>query len=388
MTTFPRGCLQHACILLLMNAVTAWVVPPLTMIPLSRSNFLSNLLVSPLPLLSSSGQKGREDLVLPLKFLPNGGSWALRITLTDQDFNDFSYYGIVDTGSPFLTSPSMAMDRTMPTKYPTTIEQYGESTGGVTWRKASYMGLSSGRQQLLEKRNMVLGIASPEVIQETGGIFVGLIRRDDNRPSFLQQVGYRSLAIDFQSPSILLSNRRLIEPQDPDSLKLFSLQPYGPDLYHYGVECDGLELYWKDERRNDNQDEKRKDQGNGIRKESISKLALKRPLIAVLDTGLTGCIVSDSLQQELEIFKEEEKSPSSLTGVTVRLPTTGGTTVELASLDKYWRVSSFRLPWFYDDEQHPHIIALGSTFWAHTDSLVIDTSTQRAKILQSSNNDP
>jgi hypothetical protein len=311
-----------------------------------------------------------------------GGCWALRITLTDRNLNNFNYYGIIDTGSPFLTSPpSLAMKEgttatTKPTNYPTTLEQYGEATGDMIWRKAYSISLLSGMGgQLVEQQNVVLGVASPSVIQEAGGIYVGLIRRDDNRPTFLQQFGYRNFGIDFRAPSssILFSRGRLIEKQDPEALELFDLQPYGPDLYHYGVLVERLEFTIRSS-SNASKSERTSS------KEIIPASALQRPVVAILDTGLTGCICSDSLYQEL-FGSRSDSSSAIIEGATVTLPTVGGKAMELSSLDKYWRFSSFRLPWFDDDERHPHIIALGSTFWANTDSLVIDVDSQRAKII-------
>jgi hypothetical protein len=66
---------------------------------------------------------------------------AICITLTDRNGNQFNYYGIIDTGSPFLTNPpSLAMTEqttaTKPTNYPTTLVQYGEATAEMIWQKA------------------------------------------------------------------------------------------------------------------------------------------------------------------------------------------------------------------------------------------------------------
>jgi hypothetical protein len=183
-------------------------------------------------------QRQPEQVVrFPLRFLPMGGCWALRITLTDRQWNDFSYFGIVDTGSPFLTSPSLAMERTtVAMKFPTTLEQYGESTGGMEWRQARYASIFG----VEERENIILGIASSDVIQETGGIFVGLIEQDDHRPTFLQQFGYQSFAMEFRQPgsSIVFSSGSMISENDSESFELFDLTPYGPDL------CLTMEFYY------------------------------------------------------------------------------------------------------------------------------------------------
>jgi hypothetical protein len=352
--------------------------------PLSRFEFVSTLL-SPTSLLLPWTKELEELVRLPLRFLPIGGCWALKVTLTDRDYIDLKYFGILDTGSPFLTSPTVALERSYPTKYPTTKEQYGESTGGVQWRRADYVTLlvaGKDGQTMVERTNVVLGVASEQVLRETGGIFVGLIERDDNRPTFLQQYGYRSFGIQFRpttttattttttlDPSIVFSKGSIIAKQDPDSFELFDLKSYGPNLHHYGIVCrNDLAVTWTTE-----------DTANGeSHTERIPISSLTRPVIAILDTGLTGCIFSDSLQQELGVPSGDF---SSMQGLAVSLTTLGGTSLELKSRDQYWRFSSFRLPWFYDESSHPHIIALGSTFWANTDSLVIDTISRRAKII-------
>ena len=58
----------------------------------------------------------------------------------------------------------------------------------------------------------------------------------------------------------------------------------------------------------------------------------------------------------------------------------GGGGVELKSQDKYFYLSSFRIPWFYDEDRHPHIVAVGTTFWTNTKSLAVDLISQRVRI--------
>jgi hypothetical protein len=403
---------------------------------------------------------------LPLRFLPNGGCWAIRVTIDggggsstqDDDYDDipnFSYFAVLDTGSPFLTGPPVrkALDRTTPLlptnanakeqQQQVSSEQYGESVGEMTWRRAATVTLgpqikyhhqeeeeanADDESTLIRRRNdVVLGIPTPTMIEETGGIYVGLMDRDDYRPSVLEQFGIGAFEIQFRTNVLKLyhdyhydrqrQRQRqpppLIASNDPAALELFDLSPYGPDLHHYGVRlCQQLELIWQsNDTNNTTDDQKKKDENNG-RVESIPIDSLKRPVVAVLDTGLTGCIFSDSLYEELwrnnnnnntiinnntnnggGIVGDEDDSNrqindprTSLRGLTVTLSTnnnqesSSSTTVRLSSNDKYWRFSSFRLPWFDDEARHPHIIALGCTFWANVESLGIDTITRRAKI--------
>lgn len=340
----------------------AWMMPLL----LSRSEFFdkSAAIATLLPWGGPSLLANPDSIRLPLRFLPVGGCWALKVTLSNKS-QDFSYFGIVDTGSPFLTCPDQALEFTQNTKYPTSFEQYGESTGAMVWRKASQVDLS----QLLVQSNIILGVASPNVMREAGGIFVGLVEQDDNRPTVLQQFGYRCCSIHFSSPapSLVLDRHSILARNDPDAMKMFDLSGYGPDLHHYAVNCDELVLNFRNAMTGD------------VSILSIPTSSLNRPVVAVLDTGLTGCIFSDSLTNELQ--ERQLWREGDFVGAQVRLPTLGGTAVVLPSAEKYWSFSSFPLPWFDDEDRHPHIIALGNTFWALTSSLLVDPISRRGKVV-------
>jgi hypothetical protein len=341
----------------------SWMIPPL----LSRSEFFdkSAAIATLLPWGGPSSLANPDSICLPLRFLPVGGCWALKVTLSNMKSQDFSYFGIVDTGSPFLTCPDQALEFVQSTKYPTSFEQYGESTGAMVWKKASEVALS----QVLLQSCIVLGVASPNVMRESGGIFVGLVEQDDNRPTVLQQFGYRCFSINFSSPSpsLVLDRHSILARNDPDAMQMLDLNGYGPDLFHYAVNCDELVLNFRDAVTGD------------VSTLSIPTSSLNRPVVAVLDTGLTGCIFSDSLTNELK--ERQMWREGDFVGAQVRLPTLGGTAVVLPSTEKYWHFLSFRLPWFDDEDSHPHIIALGNTFWAQTSSLMVDPVSRRAKVV-------
>eukprot|EP00547_Thalassionema_nitzschioides_P010049 CAMPEP_0194224976 /NCGR_PEP_ID=MMETSP0156-20130528/38573_1 /TAXON_ID=33649 /ORGANISM="Thalassionema nitzschioides, Strain L26-B" /LENGTH=261 /DNA_ID=CAMNT_0038956749 /DNA_START=232 /DNA_END=1017 /DNA_ORIENTATION=- len=258
------------------------------------------------------------------------------------------------------------MDVTTETRYPSTEEQYGESTGEIEWRKAPYLTLL-GNSIIVETENVVVGIVtSQKVVEQSGGIFLGLLEVDDNRPSFLEQVGggqYSSFTVSFAQNYLQLRPGSVIHKKDPDSFPLVDLKPFGPDLHHFAIDCQKLKLAWS----------------NG-ETEIVSTAKLKRSVLVVLDTGLTGCIFSESLYRELT-GDNPGKHRSTLLGTTVSLQTQGKRTMELTNSKQYWTFSSFRLPWFLDESNHPHIIALGCTFWTNTKEMAIDTLSRRAKIL-------
>jgi hypothetical protein len=362
----------------------------------------------------SSSHPPYEDsttLRLPLKFLPKGGCWALRITLASSDNNKrgdhFTYYGIVDTGSPFITVPAQATFLLRPTVYKATKEQYGQVLDGMDWRRAPHLTLY-GEQDIVPLKNIVVGVASSLVIKETGGIFVGLLPRDDARPTVWEQLSlgdcshhkYRSFSMDFDNKMLILSKKNLLAADEVDedaanSLQLVDLTPNGPNLHHYAVLCSELVLFFNGNGSSTTPPAAATTTTGMENTLRIPSTFLDRPLIVVLDTGLTGCIFSDSLTDELATkfpdygWNDTSSSSSSccLVGASVHLPTIGGgAAVELTSRDnnnknnKYWYWNSFRLPWFYDEKTHPHIIAVGTTFWTSTKSLTIDLVSRRVKI--------
>ena len=364
--------------------------------------------------------------ILPLRFLPNGGCWAVRVILESEDGNTFSYYAVVDTGSPFLTCPPIpkAMNLTTTSVMPanewndpsSSQEQYGESMGEIRWRRSSqvtlgppiipksatYSSEETVTSDLGSGKDVVLGVPTQEMIQDTGGIFVGLINKDDYRPTVFDQMSGSSAgdqnnnnitAFEILFDDNLLKlhsykpkSRRapyLIPPTSVEALQLFDLTPYGPDLYHYGVLLSGtLDLKWVTSSRSTKQQ-----QYSTVLIESIPIDKLKRPVVAILDTGLTGCIFSDTLYNELGMADKK----LTLEGLTVSMePSITHTknknvpnpkVIQLTSNDQYWKFSSFHLPWFYDnDGNRPHIIALGCTFWTTVESLTIDTISKQARI--------
>lgn len=321
-----------------------------------------------------------KDIEFSLRFLPKSGCWAVRTTVTrilgpldreeqyiDGDEEDFSYFAIVDTASPFLTSPTTrAMHLTRISQFGATDEQYGEVVGSMDWRKADIMTWIGTSGEIMDIPNFIVGSPSADVIDETGGIFLGLIERDDNRPTFLQQVGgypFFQISFDKSSPRLCLSTSRYISKDDPQALALFDLSPYGKDLYHYSIACEELQLL-------DAVSKKMK---------TLQSSDLSRPVVLVLDTGLTGCVMSLSLQEELGI----PLNTSTVSQLAAIVSTVSGSKIRITATGReYWRLSSFKLPWFDNEQIHPHVIAIGSSVWANGEIsyLAVDNASRMAKI--------
>jgi hypothetical protein len=294
----------------------------------------------------SSAPPAPPQVTLPLLFLPNGGCLALSIVLDSS----FRYYAIVDTGSPFLTAPDSAIDysRDASQQYPMTEAQYGQTIGGMQWRQSRISSGTSG----LAVPNMFLGIPPSNVIEDTGGIFCGLMAQDDDRPTVLQQWGYPSFSLDYKERELLLSQPALLSGKDDNDksiLPIYDLTRFGPNLHHFAVECQQVTLQTP--------------------RGHVKLKGLKRPVVVVLDSGLTGCIFSDSwLEEDLPI------EIGDIQGAQLQV---GSTT--LTSRPEHWYASCFRFTWFTSEDNHPHIIAAGATF-LNGMKLTVDSQTKRLQL--------
>lgn len=283
--------------------------------------------------------------------------------LVEVNHKDYVYLAIVDSASPFLTAPNDVIEEgySKPTVYPPSQEQYGDSIGSMNWRRVSSISVCDKEEQEYTFDKIVIGVPSFNVIEETGGIYFGLMREDKYHPTIQQQFGYSSFCLDYREATLTLSKQSLIHDNDADAMPLFDLSIYGSNVFHYAVECSTFELQFINSK------------STTLR---ILCSLLKRPVVVVVDTGLTGCVVNDSLWQELQQVYPHLRL-QDVTGARLELPNN----VVLESNAKYWTVSSFRLPWFdYPHRQHPHVIAAGNTFLSQVSSLTVDTDTRRILI--------
>ena len=262
----------------------------------------------------------------PLRFLPRAGCLALKVRCD----NNYSYHVVVDTGSPFLTAPDdQALKRQTRVTTKTTTEQYGQQVADLEWRQCwgvVWLG------EAVRIPSATIGLVPSQLQEATGGLFCGLMSRDDHWPTVLEQSGYRSVVVDYAERRLEWHRGRILVDGDDRVLPLTDLNAYGPNLYHYAIQCESVVF--------------RTRKGDRVHRDSWS-----RPVAVVIDTGLTGCILSDSWREDLD-------DPEELTGATLSF----GSTLTLDSDPTYWNASCFRLPWFPDDKNHPHILAAGGTF--------------------------
>lgn len=298
---------------------------------------------------------------------------------------------IVDTGSPYMVVP---LDNcfTQPPKLsyygcaspgqfrasgqPSTIEQYGALPGRMDWVEgdASFgetdVDVSddgsltlllrlTGAMSLRAGGRLTFGAADRNVMSQSGGALLGLIKRvnrspgstiaaADLRPTVLEQLRLESYRLDAPRRTLTLSNAPLISP-GIDALPLVDPRAFGDGVEHAccRVAEDSLVLDGRTYRT-------------------------QRPLLCVFDSGLTGCVLSASLVHELGLSSQvPAKAPRSLADVggegrlhSLRLAvrTELGQRVELGSgqgESPLFYAQSIALDWFADAVNGPHVVALG-----------------------------
>ena len=96
------------------------------------------------------------------------------------------------------------------------------------------------------------------------------------RPTFLEQTDIEGLGFDFGQRTLTLSRRPLIAPVDGSAIPLVDLRPLGAPIAQYACEVYRLIVNGK-------------------------VVPLSRPCLAVIDTGTTGLVVSDTLYDSDEL---------------------------------------------------------------------------------------
>jgi len=109
--------------------------------------------------------------------------------------------------------------------------------------------------------------------------FVGLVKRraDWIRPTFLEQTDVSSFALDFDNDELTLSRDALIGKDEKKNVfPLVDLRPLGAPVFHYAVTVDELWI-------------------NGGKYRPRDRTQKPKPIYAVFDSGVTGCLVSRDL---------------------------------------------------------------------------------------------
>lgn len=334
------------------------------------------------------------------------------------------YRAIVDTGSPYLVlpSPSSGYDNNdepnisqwiksafaSPVEdeshllgnsdFDATEEVYGAVKGQINWKLAQYtfrdprLQVVGGTDAGAINRSAatgVVGVLDDALTNEaTGGgmmepyALLGLIRNNnperrsrfpDPRPTFFEQERMsstgdessvlkptrriRSFSINGPLRELSLSTESLID--NAHVMRLVDLRKYGDFVDHYAVVVDSVSF-----------------DGVSITSKSLkqsSGSSIERPIVAVFDTGLTGCLLIrpfwDAVQKYItdrSSSTDEFKSVSlTINDSQQQQRNNSGSNYQIRSSieeDRRFYVQPIDLDWFDDEQTSPYVIVLGQTF--------------------------
>lgn len=287
---------------------------------------------------STAGSDG-DDVTIPIFWEPRLNAYVVHFFIGNSRFS-----AVVDTGSPFLMIPESCSDQwgclsavsassapaAQLTKeeisfgndnnhiatllsdsgYDDTVEQFDYAEGRVQWKRAGVsfrsassmdatatMPTTAAMSPLLFPGLFTLGVADESLLSGPGGIFFGLIKQTDRRirPSFLSQTNVRSFVLDLTdkaSASLTLSARGIGE-SDRDAIRLVKdlYAKYGDPVVHYTCKASSIRVNGRtllDQRGN----------GSSSNGNSSGRARRKRPIYVILDTGVSGMVVSPDLLDE------------------------------------------------------------------------------------------
>lgn len=315
--------------------------------------------------------QGLSSGLIDLPLQPSSGG----VLTTNINIDGEPFRAIVDSGSPYLVVPLDDCGSQPPKlsvygcasvgQFPesgqaSTFEQYGALPGSVRWLKGdvSFGELRGDKGELRVRRSMlggqmVFGGADRAVMSQSGGTLLGLIREvntapestiaaDDLRPTALAQLGPTSFRIDAPRRVLTLSRTPLIDRR-ADAFRLVDPRAYGDGVEHVCSRVDGDEMIIN---------------GRTTR--------VRRPVLCVFDTGLTGVVLSQSLAVELGLREAADESNGALRldsvdSLRLALRTEQGRRVSLGSSRRespgLFYAQVVPLDWFRG--VGPHVVAIG-----------------------------
>ena len=147
---------------------------------------------------------------------------------------------------------------------------------------------------------------------------------------------------------LTFSTESLIQDQS-NAMQLFDLRKYGDFVDHYAVKVKSLSF-------------------DGL---PLSKRGIKRPIVAVFDSGLTGCLLIRPFWNFVQEYyatdlMDNAKDARIFHSVSITMKGMGGTFCNITSNVKddprQFYVNPIDLDWFDDEATSPYVIILGQTF--------------------------
>ncbi len=283
--------------------------------------------------------------------------------------------------------------------YDPTQDIYGSQLGLIDWKKSSIIFRNNrlmpciNEETHLKERSVVLGALDQSLTKESGGPLIGLVKNSNFasssnkvqlRPTFLDQIRMlpingdesereiTSFQIDSPNRKFTLlaqSNSSLIPPNSMKNIiELIDLRPLGDFIDHYAFVVDKLSLNHGDSHYVITSKELSHDSKN------------PRPIVAVFDTGLTGCLLTQPLWDAL-IDTVGLTDPSNIRSLEVlKIGNHQERMISIqsdASKNPFYYVSSINLDWFNDEINSPFVVVLGQTFLSQG-ILTIDIELRQA----------
>lgn len=252
---------------------------------------------------TAADQSRAEVLKVPL--LWREGAFCLRFGLTSSgaglatrnEPTTAYYWGVVDTGSPFLlVARCLRRDcpeycwrwgcysgEGQPSGLADTVEVYVSGESAVEWQTGAY--LSFPDIGMASSSDMLFGVQG-NVVSKGGtgsGVYFGLVsaRSPDIRPSFLEQTPYTSLSIDLRRPGserLVLSTSPQI-PASEDALELLDLRTFGAPISFYAAVATSLRVGGQELLTDD----------------ADGRSSRRRRVLCIFDTGTTGVAMTGEL---------------------------------------------------------------------------------------------
>ena len=267
-----------------------------------------------IPRFSLVGRRQPDVVVLPLYLC--GGAYCTEFRVDGERFR-----AVADTGSPFLLVLAKGNCAGGPERWgcfedlrfggldDESVEGFGGQNMDVVWRRGSVRlsTIDSNRRYaspwmlqaaLADRRNGArsgawtvpregtdllfepINFGVVKSVERTGGssaLYLGLARdrnpRANVRPTFLEQTDVEALAFDFPQRTLTLARRPLIKG---DGIPLLDLRPLGAPVAQYAAAVHRLLV-------------------NG------QEIKISRPCVAIIDTGTSGLVVSDTLYDSDEL---------------------------------------------------------------------------------------
>ena len=304
----------------------------------------------------------------------------------------------------------------MQSDYDATEEICGSQTGQIFWKGATVKFRDPKLVSSSPSGQVVLGVLDEALAAESGGPLLGLVKRSNagstkiqRRPTLLEQIRIASpdnptllsevasFRLDYPNKALTLSTQAMLPPADvTKSFDLVDLRPLGDFVEHYAclveeVVFDGIS-YTSEALASQNEPRK---SGMGRRK--------KRDIVAVFDSGLTGCLLIKPFYDRL--VGGEGLDPSKFSSVEVRIKPSSSSerngkrkvnynrrkkkqgsssdSQQLCTIssskdtNKLYYVAPISLDWFDDEESAPYVIVLGQTFLCQG-CLTVDIDDRKA----------